>query len=220
MGEVLDQRGLAIEGDNFALFISLRRLAFAAHVHDIVDQLVVARRQQDDVGERADIDRDLFALEQREVLRPRPLGGIDRHGVALRLIGAGQLDLVVGFLDARIVGHVQHHVARRLAEDGAAPNAVAQIVVEIVVRAQHEIVGLAAQRLRQRRADFDIDALETPVLLPGPRAIVAIDRDAQHAGGFDDIERTRLRRSAAERAAEDGENKKGADGAHKNQSPA
>ena len=54
---------------------------------------------------------------------------------------------------------MQHHVARLFAQQRAAPHAIAQIVIDVVVGAQQQVIDLDAKRFGKRGADLDIDAL-------------------------------------------------------------
>ena len=160
-------------------------------MHDVGDHFLIEHRNEDHVGKRADIDRDLVVQEQRQIERFRRLGRIDRQGQAVDVIGRRDNNAIVLRLNALVVGNMHHHVAWRRAEHRASPDAIAQIVVEIVVGAQLKQVELDAQRLCERLRDLDVDAEILAVFDPGIRLVIRIDGDAQRSSLAHGIERPR-----------------------------
>ena len=152
--------------------------------HAVEDRRQVKRRHA------VDLDPDRVVLEHRDTGHAGQPPLVEGHLPALTLIGAEHHHVLVDQLTElvalvgklAVVGHPHHHVGQLVgAQVMAAPDVIAQVVVELFPGLSPDHLKRQAQALGQRLGDLIIDAARLAILLEAVGRKALIEHDLEHA---------------------------------------
>ena len=127
-------------------------------MRDVIDQRAVLEGHQKIVGDGRQFDANLLLFENLEIAVCRYPLWIDGKSHRFLKIGVPDDGIRVEGGEFLVGRHVQHDIADAAAGQRPLPDVGAQIVAQILALHSEDQFSLDAQRLRQRLANFNIDA--------------------------------------------------------------